>query len=295
MPDSAGHQQPVGDLATFRPTFVLAVRCSRGSTGAEPSKAIRQGGARTRILPGHDYGDPVKRGATSRPTWAGAPERGTPCSTGSCTRRCSCCGVGPGFATPYRARCTAGRAVRPLLPWARCHHPRGLTGLTETTAPASVRPASANQDRHGGATPSGRVSHRERRNPICGSTCSPGTQQPRGHPAVTTPGFATATWQLDEAGFLRSRREEILVTPAANVAAVVQGPPRPDPLVSQCHRRRRRRPVPLRGCWSTIDEEMYSAWQRYQDLDRVRLEHVPRPTPTCWPSCRRRSTTPTSP
>ena len=116
----------LGDLATFRPTFVLAVPrvFEKIYNGAE-QKAIAGGGARARIFAAAtSYGDPVQRGARSRPTRAGAASAARPVRPA----RVLDAACGHGRPDPLRriGRCTARRAARPLLPWGRCHHPRGL-------------------------------------------------------------------------------------------------------------------------------------------------------------------------
>jgi long-chain acyl-CoA synthetase len=109
--------------------------------------------------------------------------------------------------------------------------------------------------------------------------------------------FATGDLgELDERGFLRitGRKKEIIVTAGGkNVApAVLEDRLRAHPLVSQCMVVGDQKP--FIGCLITLDAEAVPAWAARHGKPEGTTSPTSSTTPTCWPSSRRRSTTPTS-
>ena len=287
------------DLATFRPTFILAVPrvFEKIYNGAE-QKAIAGGGPapdlRRRDGTAIQYSETLGRG---RP---GPVLR----ARHALFDRLVYSKLREAMGGRIQYAVSGGAPLGERLG----HYYRGVGvtilegyGLTETTAPACVNlPRGSRSAPWGGPFPGS-----ESASPTTGRSCICGVNVFAGYhnnPEATAEAMQDGWFptgdigELDDDGFLRitGRKKEILVTAGGkNVApAVLEDRLRAHPLVSQCIVVGDRRP--FIAALVTIDEEMYPVWAANQGLDGCRSSR-PGPTPTCSPSCRRRSTTPTSP
>ena len=234
----------LGDLATFRPSFVLAVPrvFEKIYNGAERGHAGRGDGPDLRR--GHEYGDRVQPRHWSRPALGRAASAARPVRPARL--RDAACGHGRPGALRRVGRCPPRRAARPLLPGVGVTILEGY-GLTETTAPACVnlprgsRSALWDDPFRGSGiriADDGEIC-------ICGVNVFAGYHNnPEATAAVMPDGwFPTGDLGvLDDDGFLRitGRKKEIIVTAGGkNVApAVLEDRLRAHPLVIPVHRGR---------------------------------------------------------